>query len=242
MFKLYNGLYGNPDLDAKFSRVGSDSELNFEKNISLQPTDWLYRSKEVTYKRNSFGHRCVEWAELGEQFLLFVGCSITEGISVSLEDTYPYKVASNLGLSYYNLSINGFGPDMISLNLSNWFKHIGLKPTAVVIQWPQVHRKFERVNDEVIPLGPWHDKSDSKTIIPEQAWLDYSKVITTDYMDHYYSVLRDTTLNYLRYIDVNIVELFPNDIVLADRGRDLTHPGIESHQLLTDKVLRSFGR
>lgn len=242
MFKLYNNtLYGNPDIDAKFSRVGSDSEIKYKENLESQPSDWIYRTKEVSYKRNSYGHRCVEPEQLQSPFILFAGCSITEGIALSLEDTYPYIVSKNLGYSYYNLGINGFGIDMLSLNLSNWFKKIKLIPAVVVIQWPQVHRKFEIVNETAVPIGPWHDKSDK--IISAESWNNYGKVITTDYMEHYFEILKNVNLSYLHSMNIKVVEIPFKDVPLtADRGRDLTHPGIESHKFLASKVLKSLGK
>lgn len=241
MFKLYNGLYGNPDFSATFSRVGSDSEINYLKNLNLQPSDWIYRSKEVFYNRNSYGHRCAEPSSLKSPFILFTGCSITEGIALSIEDTYPYIVSKTLGYDYYNLGINGFGIDMLSLNLSRWFKNIKLIPDAVVIQWPQIHRKFELIDDTAVPIGPWHDKSDN--IISKKSWENYSKIITTDYMEHYFDILKNTTTSYLQAMNIEIIEIPFEDVPLtSDRGRDVTHPGIESHKFLADRVLNSLGK
>jgi hypothetical protein len=242
MFKLYNNfLYGNPDVDAKFSKVGSDSELKYVENLKSQPLDWIYRHKEVSYKRNSYGHRSVEPHKLQSPFILFTGCSITEGIALSLEDTYPYIVSNKLGYDYYNLGLNGFGIDMLSLNLSSWFKNINLIPDAVVIQWPQIHRKFELINNTAVPVGPWHDKSDN--IISKKSWEDYNKIITTDYMEHYFNILKNTTTSYLQSMNIKVIEIPFEDVPLtSDRGRDLTHPGIESHKFLADKVLNSLGK
>jgi len=236
MFKLYNGLYGNPDHNATFSRVGSDSEVKFKNNLTKQPTDWLYRTKDVNYKRNSRGHRCAETVNDG--FIMFIGCSITEGIALALEDTYPYIVSKALNKEYYNLALNGFGPDMVSLNLSNWFKYVNVTPSLIVMQWPEVHRKFE-INslNEAVPIGPWGDRSDNKEYISKEMWKDYEKVITTSYMEHYFNVLRTTTLNYLESKGIEVYEIMPNDVVTIDYARDLAHPGIESHKLLASKIL-----
>jgi hypothetical protein len=234
MFKLYNGLYGNPDHNATFSRLGSDSEVKFSKNLSNQPADWIYRNKEVTYIRNSCGHRCAETVSDG--FVMFTGCSITEGIALALEDTYPYIVADNLGKEYYNLALNGFGPDMVALNLSTWFLNNPI-PSLVVIQWPEAHRKFELVNGTAVPVGPWGDRSDNTEYISKDMWNNFERVITTPYMEHYFNVIRTTTLNYLRSKNIPVVEIMPEDLQIVDRARDLSHPGIESHKLLASLVL-----
>jgi len=36
---------------------GLDSSGNFQKELALQPEDWYYRNKEVTYTLNSQGYR-----------------------------------------------------------------------------------------------------------------------------------------------------------------------------------------
>lgn len=234
MFKLYNGLYGNPDHYVAFSRVGSDSETNFKNNIINQPEDWIYRTKEVNYIRNSHGHRCAE--SVSNEFIMFTGCSITEGIGLALENTYPYIVANTLGKEYYNLALNGFGPDMVSLNLSTWCLNNPV-PSLVVIQWPEAHRKFELVNGTAVPVGPWGDRKDNIEYISEDMWNNFERVITTPYMEHYFNILRTTTLNYLQSKNIPVVEIMPEDIQIVDRARDLSHPGIESHKLLASRVL-----
>jgi len=238
MFNSHNGIYGNPDHRAIFSRVGSDSEANFKKNLATQPADWIYRDKEVSYIRNSYGHRSVEPNRLADGYILFVGCSITEGIALALEDTYAYKVSQDLGIPYYNLALNGFGPDLVAQNLSAWFNEIKISPSAVVIQWPQAHRKFEKNNkNEIVPIGPWGDKTDNTDYITSDMWKEYEKVASTSYMEHYFDVLRTVTVNYLEAKHLKIVEIMPNDIPTVDIARDLTHPGMESHQKLTWLVL-----
>jgi len=234
MFKSHNGIYGNPDHHATFSRVGSDSQANFEKNSLSQPSDWIYNTKDVTYRRNSYGHRSVEPTKLVDGYILFVGCSITEGIALALEDTYAYKVSQELGVPYYNLALNGFGPDLVAQNLSAWFNEIKISPAAVVIQWPQAHRKFEKtINNEIVPVGPWGDRNDNTDYITSSMWKEYEKVASTSYMEHYFNVLRTITINYLEAKHLKIVEIMPNDVPTVDVARDLTHPGIESHQKLT---------
>jgi hypothetical protein len=171
---------------------------------------------------------------------MFTGCSITEGIALALEDTYPYLVAKELNKEYYNLALNGFGPDMVTLNLSNWFKYIKTKPSLVVIQWPEIHRKFEiDKNGDAVPIGPWNDRSDNTEYISKDMWKDYEKVVTTPYMQHYFNVLRTTTITYLESMGIPVIELMPHEIETIDYARDLAHPGIESHKLLASKILRN---
>jgi hypothetical protein len=86
-----------------------ESEENYKLNLLSQPNDWEYRTKQIRYKYNSLGHRSCELHELPKDYLLFAGCSFTEGIGLKLEDTYSHIVSQQLGLGYYNLGlVQGF--------------------------------------------------------------------------------------------------------------------------------------
>ena len=79
------------------SFTGSDDAERFEKNLTQLPKDWIYRTKEIIYNYNSLGFRCKEPNELDfDNYVLFTGCSHTEGVGLALEDTYPYKIAEHL--------------------------------------------------------------------------------------------------------------------------------------------------
>ena len=82
LIQLYNDiLYGSSNHDPEFSLIGGDSRDIFEKLLKTQPADWVYRTKKVKYERNRFGHRCKEIEQVGEDFILFAGCSLTEGLA-----------------------------------------------------------------------------------------------------------------------------------------------------------------
>lgn len=229
-----NRLYGSTATDGEFSRYGSDSRGEYNHLLKTQPEDWIYRNKSVTYVRNRYGHRCCEIEELSEYFILFTGCSLAEGIAVALEDTYAYQLSKELGLDYYNLSLSASGPDLVALNLSLWFKNIQRIPKLVVLQWPSVNRKFNKQGNDVYPLGPWiYDRFDFFNHKTKQ---DFMNVINSEYFDHYYDVLRETTLSYLSAINIPVVELFANDFECVDYGRDMQHPGIESNLRIVELI------
>jgi DNA polymerase III alpha subunit len=45
-------------------------------------------------------------------YILFIGCSHTEGIGLELQTTYPYLVSEELKCDYYNLGLGGTGIDV----------------------------------------------------------------------------------------------------------------------------------
>jgi hypothetical protein len=143
----FNGIYGSfHDLDSEFMPQDRQEtyELNCKRNIN-----WEYKSIKVHYKFNELGHRCVSPSELGDDYILYTGCSHTLGIGLAKEHTYTDIVATILGKSYYNLSISGSGPDMIFQNVLSFLSYVKKKPSSIVIQWPAFHRFFYINNDRI---------------------------------------------------------------------------------------------
>lgn len=120
-----------------------ESEENYQRNLLSQPPNWEYRTKKIHYKYNSLGHRSCELSELPKDYLLFTGCSFTEGIGLKLEDTYSYLVSKQLGLGYYNLGLGGSCPAISVKNIITFLtKFINNMPKYIVIQWPYFLRYY----------------------------------------------------------------------------------------------------
>lgn len=221
-----------------FGLYGQDTCEVYTTNLKLQPTDWLYATKTVSYARNSVGHRSKDIADLDDKFILFVGCSLTVGSAVALEDTFPYLVSRHLNIDYYNLGVEASGPDLLAQNLSIWISKIKKLPLAVVIQWPELTRTFRCNGTAVVPIGPWSCKSHIGKSISNQQWRDYEKLIVTDQFEHVYNILRQTTLAMLESHNIKVIEI--KNIDTVDYGRDLKHPGTQSHQLVADTVISAL--
>ena len=237
MLKLYQEtLIGYQETGiSTFGLYGQDTEVVYKQNLQTQPITWLYRDKSVIYNRNSYGHRSKEINQLNENFILFIGCSITVGSAVSLEDTFPHIVSKQLDIDYYNLAVEGAGPDLITYNIANWLNQIKKIPAAVVIQWPEIYRTFRQNGNAIIPIGPWSCKNDIGVHITKQQWADYEKQILTDYFDHCFFIYKMTVLAVLKSYSVSVVEI--ENFPVIDVGRDLKHPGINSHQQIANQVL-----
>ena len=242
MLKLYNNkLIGYCETGvSEFGLYGQDTSNVFNSNIKSQSSSWKYHTTTVFYNRNSTGHRSKEIKDLSSEYFLFIGCSITVGSAVALEETFPYIVAKHANKDYYNLAVEGAGYDMIAYNLSNWFKQTNIKPRAVIIKWPELYRTFRIHNNTVIPIGPWTCKSDIVDTISSDDWKNFECVITTDYLDHYSSILRNTIISMLEFQNIKVVEVDAVDPV--DYGRDLKHPGTKTHKLFSLNILKSLGQ
>lgn len=241
MLKIYNNnLIGYCETGvSEFGLYGQDTEKVFKSLLNSQPSDWKYRTEKVFYNRNSCGHRSKEISELDSKYILFLGCSITVGSSVALEETFPYIVSNTLGIDYYNLAVEGAGYDLIAHNVSEWIK-LNPKPYAVVIKWPQESRSFRIRNSDVIPLGPWNCKEDIGNAITKDEWRSFESIITTDYFEHYSKIIRNAVVSLLESQGIKIIEVSETETI--DVGRDLKHPGTASHSLLASSILKSFGQ
>jgi hypothetical protein len=131
-----NGLIGYNPYNKTEVFSGSDSEELFKKNLETKPLDWYYRNVKITYERNSYGHRCKNASDINyDNYILFVGCSHTEGVGLELEHTYPYTLSKKLNCDYYNLALGGSGIDVAIHNLTVWL-NTHKKPKYIVFQWP----------------------------------------------------------------------------------------------------------
>lgn len=241
MFKIYSpsNLIGYKETGIQeFSQYGSDSLKTYQQNSKDQAADWFYQTTKVFYDRNDNGHRSKNIHHLNNDFILFAGCSITEGIGVRVEDSFAHLMSSHLGLDYYNLALNGGGPDLVAHNIGSWFQNVKLKPKMVIIQWPSKHRVcYREHNDAIFPLGPWSCKPTDGNVISEHAWKAYESMIDTDFFDHYTDIFKSSIVSLLEIANIKVITFETDDIEILDYARDLKHPGIESHKKIKDKLL-----
>jgi hypothetical protein len=159
MLSLNNDFLGYHPLEHNVSFSGSDSEQLYLENLKSKPVDWYYRTNKISYERNSNGHRCKEINDIDlDNYILFTGCSHTEGIGLELETTYPYLLSKQLNCDYYNLSVGGTSTDTISYNLMTWFAKVKKPPKLLILQWSEnlrfILKDFE--NTENFNPEPWH--------------------------------------------------------------------------------------
>jgi hypothetical protein len=121
----------------------SDSEDRFNANMAnpdyrAQLEGFGWTRDNVSYTFNEDGFRADEFTDGVNDSVLFLGCSLTIGIGMPVEDTWAYKVASSLGLRRYNLGVGGGGSDMCFRLAYHWIPR--LKPKYVVMLTPNAGR------------------------------------------------------------------------------------------------------
>jgi hypothetical protein len=251
MLSLNNDFLGYHPTEHTVKFSSSDSEGLYNKNLKSKSIDWYYRTNVLSYLRNSNGHRCREILDINlDNYILFVGCSVTEGIGLELEKTYPYLISKSLGCDYYNLGVGGTGIDVLMHNLITWFSTVKQKPKLVILQWPG-HVRF---------ISNYTAKhSDGRPEINE--YMSYGAWSTEEGVDKFliaghdigfFDTRRTMTHNLIKnVITCPIIEVayknakFHEDIIVLDRiktdyARDLLHSGILSNikyaSIITDII------
>lgn len=192
-----------------------------------------------TYNEN--GHRSKPLSVLDKSnYILFLGCSHTEGYGLEVEETYPHVTSKLLGLDYYNLGIGGSGCDVMMYNLLTWLHKFEHKPKLLVIQWPFHLRYIRQSNEGIYNLqteGNW-----SKDL-----YLDF--LLNGDRVG-YFSLRTRLYIKLLENIKIpKIYVSFPEynrqleDYIVfqeLDKALDNQHLGPKSHRLLSQKIADKY--
>lgn len=228
MISLQQGFFGS-DAGMTLEFVGSDQQHSLEKNLKTQPDSWYYRTHKITYSYNSLGHRCKNIEDIDlDNYLLFTGCSHTEGVGLELEKTYPYLVADMLGCDYYNLAVGGSGIDVLTHNLTMWQKRVSKKPKAVVILWPHETRFVTKNKDQIfLNLGTDTNYTTKRFILAGEDidFFSSRKQFSESLIVNLYDDSKIINAGWHNYPK----GYYPS-LITTDVARDLTHSGIESNE------------
>ena len=240
---LYKGLYGTcHNYDCEFTNL--DSKENYEKNLKKLPIDWEYRNKKINYKYNQYGHRSVDPSTLSDDYFLFTGCSLTEGVGLKLEDTYPYIVAKYYNKDYYNLAVGGSGNDLLTLNVLSFLLQFK-KPSKIFIQLPEENRYFlSNKTDNCVGLfnGSSQETDIWKFYIENEISLRqnlyfYKKlhmILENIKINEIYNIDWGKNTSYVKNFNTKNITL---QHVNSDLARDLAHPGSINHRIWANQII-----
>jgi hypothetical protein len=245
MFGIYEGFIGYRPHRRLELFSNADNEADFKKALLTKPDDWYYRTANIVYNRNSQGHRSKEIKDIDlENYFLVTGCSITEGIGLELEKTYPYLLSKMYNCDYHNLAIAGSGIDAMMHNLIIWFSKVKKKPKFVVIQVPTLARYITIDSEQ----NPYTTSDHHLHIVPNTITTDSREavnfILAGESVQFFESRFRYAQIQYNNLIDCPVVEIhteilitLANQITLEpeDQARDY-HPGINTHYALANKV------
>jgi len=237
MLRLNNGFIGyTPNSTYRF--IGGDKDTLYSRNLKTKPADWYYRDRPITYVNNSFGHRSPDVKDIDlNNYILFVGCSHTEGVGNYLEDTYAHMVSKEANIDYYNLSIGGSGIDTMLHNLSVWLTTVNSSPKHIIWQWTDPVRYVTVMSDDlVITHGMWEDTKEVQDF-----------VIAGD-TNGFFKSRNILASNYLHQLKTNVIEVThieknsPDKIFCyaKDHARDNQHYGVLSNKHLAEMILQKI--
>lgn len=227
----------------------SDSKVGFVRN--RRKVDPKYTADNVEYKFNSLGYRTCEPEVLEEHnFILFFGCSHTEGVGLHEEDIWCSQLCNEIGIQKFNLGKGSSGPDTQYLNTIQYIKNKYPMPKAVVYQWPQITRRNFSCIDENhgIRVCP-HTASSPETEKVNERW--YKKRFLMDSGERemlgYFSVtscslmwqmLNVPVLNWTWCGDFesDFVEMLRVETECTEKARDMMHDGTDVHRQAKEQV------
>lgn len=239
--QLYEDKFiGRPLCNLQTSFIGLDSEELYSQNLKTQESDWYYRSNPITYHYNEFGHRSPSVDSIKDSnYILFAGCSFTEGVGLTLENTYPYLIAEQLGCSYYNIALGSTGIDALLHNVMMWLTTCSHKPAAIIIQWPDRSRFLSMPDfDTIVSNGAaWTKDQEALEFMAlgEAIGFFRCRYVLADKMIRVLAEGLETKLINIRFF----TKIKTDDIVFpnVDLARDLKHAGTNSHKLLSSEIV-----
>ena len=191
-----------------------------------------------TYKFNDYGFRSDSFQQRSEYNILVSGCSITVGIGVDYQYTWPElfksKIKKQLGksVSLFNLAQGSCSQDYVVRSI---YKTIDFfKPDLVIAAWPPLNR-FEFPNDQ--QSNTVRDYSIYDELFPklltDKKWgeteLEKNKI--------FLEMICNTIDSPLICKEANPEIGYYQETTLA---RDGIHPGQVWHEMYADKVFKEW--
>jgi len=176
--------------DNYFNQAGSSvgSLVNHEEKYLDGP--------DFNYTLNEYGFRSKKFSEFNKNNtnILFLGCSITQGVGLPEESTWYKKLINKISnenpskkIDFYNISMSGIGVHTIIKNLIVFLNQVG-KPDYIFGYMPDSNRSLLWDKDQ---FHNFHYRNNLNEDFPERE-IAYSKNIVIQDL-----LMRDTTLLHL---------------------------------------------
>lgn len=244
--KIYNNWqdYSNKTVEW----FSTDTQDNYKTNLQsnhkqLEQFNWI--DNKFTYKFNSQGFRCDEFKQ---DSIIFLGCSITQGIGMPLGDIFPTIVSNQLNLHCVNLGIERSSANTAFRLASHFLKD--LRPKLVIATLLYPHRYELLTSEKAIHFIPNHkfqnkdtysgvyysDFYDSWIIQRENMFLNYSKnILAINQLCDQYNI---KFIDFTSLIDKN--QMIPMIHDPSSLARDLVHPGLEIHRKISEILINNI--
>jgi len=230
-----NSIYSNQTL----FWAGSDQKELWQSNMSnpyrqqyLIEHGWA-NEYSIEYKYNSHGFRCAEFDNAPAYIAL--GCSHTEGIGLSANQSWPLQLQNKLDQPVLNLGVGGSSFDTCFRLLDYYINYINV--LGVFILEPPAER-FELFNLN-IPKTQMASVTDHNNIYKQ--WITEQGNIEYNVKKNRYSIQYLCNTKQIPCVSLNsnapeVIGVFKHD----DKARDLAHYGILSHEHIASKFLDKY--
>jgi hypothetical protein len=224
----------------EFEFLDGETKELYNKNIINQYTElekygWITR--KFTYKFNSYGFRCDEFTE--DPSILFLGCSYTCGIGLPIETVWTSIVAQSLGLKSVNLGQGGGSNDTAFRLGYHWIPK--LKPRLVILLSPFEHRKEIVTPDHIHFITPQTTEINEDPNNLKLHAIQWMSDDTNSYMNKIKNISALELLCNKHNIKFIVPDpIYQEGIYQWDLARDLSHPGVKTHEKFADYLLNSY--
>ena len=214
----------------------SDTKERYQENLiskkdKLKKYNWL--SSNIDYKFNDDGFRSDSFFKK-KGGIMFLGCSFTFGIGVPEANTFASLVSKKFNQTCFNFGLPAATNDTAFRLADSWIPI--LQPFLVVLLSPPPMR-FELLGYDVKA-----EKDASRFVttmeqltntVDKSVWIENEENGTINRRKNKLAIQKicdDKGINFL----CEDIENFP----IVDYGRDLLHPGIESHKVFAGELIK----
>jgi len=215
---------------------GMDHQKAFEQHVKdptlrAQLEELGYLDPDcISYSFNSHGFRDDEFTN--DLAVMALGCSFTEGVGVAQYATWPRQLSNMMGMRVWNLGVGGSSSDTAYRLAEYWLDHLNIKYVAMLV--PNIDR-FE----------VWHDGRPH--VIMHSSYQNFD---ISEYNKIYWTNSENGQINQNKNLcaikqlcnerQIPFRFQFKDKWNNVDFGRDLSHWGPESNQLVAEKMYNSL--
>lgn len=211
-----------------------DSQERYHQNMEKSQTrekllamGWT--EDNISYRFNEHGFRSDDFDGEG---VLFLGCSFTQGIGIDWERSWPYLVATELGLKCWNLGIGGSSNDTAFRLANHWIPI--LKP-KYVFYLPTLEYRLEFITEDRFQLFIPMYVYDGNDKYFYDKWLAVRDNSRLNYLKNVAGVKHICNENAIPCFTIERKDRFKNHHM--DWGRDLLHHGPTWNKEIAEEML-----
>ncbi len=215
---------------------GQDDEATYQLNRAsraelLQENGW-WDHVPLDYHFNSSGFRSDEF-DPGPG-ILYLGCSVTMGIGLPHNDTWPRLVSDVLGGACWNLGLGGASMDTCFRLAEHWIPR--LRPARVMLMSTRPAR-MELIDAQGTPR--FYSVHDHDSPFARE-WLRHEENARLNHLKNRWALQHICNLNEIPLHEWPIDCLIDLREATSSFARDLAHPGKEANKLFAERVLREI--